>query len=59
MQTNLSITALDSTGKKITTNITYVNNNATNQQLAELASKLNNFTNNTYATAYKETKEEL
>ncbi len=59
MQVNIVINSITTQDKKINTTVTYVNENATNQQLKQLATSLNALTNNTYTGTTKETKEEL
>ncbi len=59
MQVNIIIATETHASKKINTTISYVNPQATNQQLLELATALNNFTDNIYLKTSKETKEDL
>ncbi len=61
MQVNIIITTKSRTQnqKTINTTVSYVSPTATNQQLLQLATMLNNFTTNTFVVASKETKEEL
>lgn len=56
-QTNLIITAKSRANKNVTTSITYINPNATNEKLKELAEKLNALTTNSITVITKITKE--
>lgn len=47
------------TSKKITTTITYINPQAANNKLLNLAQALNALTTNTFVSATKETKGEV
>jgi len=58
MQTNVIINYTEN-GKKRTKTLTYVNPNATNQKLLELAQTLNALTTNVFTYASKETKGEV
>lgn len=59
-RTDLQIKSKDIlTGKNITTTISYVNPNATNQQLIQLATALNNLTTNDKVQYIKSSKEVL
>ena len=59
MQTNIIINATTTASKKLTTTITYVNPNAANSKLLNLAQTLNALTTNTFTSATKETKGEV
>lgn len=59
MQVNVVITQNDTSGKKLTTTISYVNGEASNAALATLAQSLNALTTNLYISASKETKGEI
>lgn len=60
MQTNMIINAtIANTSKKITTTITYINPQAANNKLLNLAQALNALTTNTFVSATKETKGEV
>ncbi len=59
MQANIILTETNLSGNKITTTISYVNPNAQNSQLIELAQSLSAFTTNSYVKTSKETKEDL
>lgn len=56
---NISISTVDSTSKTKTTNISYINPDATNEQIQELARKLISLTNDTYNGVSKVTKEDV
>ena len=55
----LEISTLDSSNKKHKTNISYINPQATNEQIRELAIKLISLTNDTYTGLSKVTKEDM
>lgn len=59
MQVNVIIKSTDTNEKKINTTVSYVNNNASNQALLQLAQALNAFTTNTFLSATKEIKGEV
>ena len=56
MQVNVIIKSTDTTDKKISTTITYVNPQAPNNKLLQLAQALNAFTTNTFTEATREVK---
>lgn len=55
----MTITATDTTGKKITTNVSDINPEATNQNIKSFAQQLNALTTNTYVQTSKTTKEDI
>lgn len=57
--TSIEIKATDPNDTKITTTISYVNEEATNANLISFARKLNALTQNTYESTNKITKEVL
>lgn len=59
MQVNVIIKSTDTNEKKINTTLTYVNQQATNQSLLQLAQALNAFTTNIFLSATKEVKGEV
>lgn len=56
---SISISTVDSAGKTKNTNISYINPDATNEQIQELARKLISLTNDTYNGVSKVTKEDV
>lgn len=56
---SISISTVDSSGKTKNTNISYINPDATNKQIQELARKLISLTNDTYNGVSKVTKEDV
>lgn len=58
MQVNVVIKSTSS-GKTLTTTLSYVNPQATNNKLLALVQALNALTTNTFVTATKETKGEV
>jgi len=56
---SISISIVDSAGKTKNTNISYINPDATNEQIQELARKLISLTNDTYNGVSKVTKEDV
>lgn len=59
VKVSIQITALDTTEKKVTDKISYVNPTATNEQLVEFAEALTALTTNTYAGTTKITEEAI
>lgn len=59
MQVNVIINSKDGAQKSQKTTITYVNDQAPNNKLLELAQALNAFTTNTFVSATKEVKGEV
>lgn len=57
MQVNLIIVSKDTSGKKITTTISYIRPGITSNKLLELATALNDLTTNTYQSANRESTE--
>lgn len=57
--TSLQIVATDNNGKKVTTTVTYVNPEASNEKLKTFAQMLNELTNNIYESTTKITKEDI
>lgn len=58
MQANVIINATYN-GKKVTTTIAYINLQASNERLLELAQSINALTNNIFTSATKEIKGEV
>lgn len=58
-RTNLVIKSYDANDKTYTTSITYVNPQATNETLNQLAQKINAMQSTTIKQIYKETREVL
>ncbi len=56
---SISIVTVDNTNKKQTTNVNYVNPEATNEKLREFATKLTALTTDTYLSMTKITKESV
>lgn len=59
MRTDLIITSTDTSGKKITTTVTYIRSGITGAKLLELATALNDLTTNNYVGASREVQEVL
>lgn len=57
--TSVTMTYQTQSGKKATKSITYVNNEATDSQLYNLVSKLNQLTTNTLGSVNRITKKEI
>ena len=56
---SISINTTDQSGKKQTTNINYINPQATNEKLAQFAQMLNSLTTEIYYSTTKITKESV
>lgn len=59
VKVSIQITALDTNDKKVNDKISYVNPEATNEQLTEFAQMLTALTTNTYAGTTKITEEAI
>lgn len=59
VKVSIQITSVDANSKKVTDKISYVNPEATNQQLTEFAQMLATLTDNTYAGTTKITEEAI
>lgn len=59
MQVDMIITATNTSGKKVTTTITYIRPTAPNNALNQFAQALNDLTTNEYVKATKETESVL
>lgn len=59
VKVSATITATDTTGKKLSTNISDINPEATNQNIKTFAQMLNSLTTNNYVETTKITKETI
>ena len=59
IKVSATITATDNTDKKLTTNITNINPEATNANIKTFAQMLNQLTTNSYVVTTKTTKEDI
>lgn len=59
VKTSIQITSIDTSNKKTTDKIGYVNPEATDEQLVEFAKALERLTTNTYAGTTKITEEAI
>lgn len=59
LKVSIQVTSQDTETKKVTDKISYVNPQATNEQLVEFAQMLLNLSNNTYMATTKITEEAI